>query len=74
MEDININHRINLKKIEKAVKEILEAIGKNPSREGLREPPKRVAKMYAEIFSGLQEDERNHVEIVFEETNEEIVL
>ena len=74
MEDININHRINLKKIEKAVKEILEAIGENPSREGLRETPKRVAKMYAEIFSGLQEDHRTHLEKVFEESHEEIVL
>lgn len=42
------------KKIEKAVREILIAIGENPDREGLIETPKRVAKMYEEVFQGIQ--------------------
>lgn len=41
-------------KIENAVRMILEAIGENPNREGLIETPKRVAKMYAEVFEGIQ--------------------
>ena len=42
------------KKIENAVREILIAIGENPDREGLIETPKRVAKMYEEVFEGIQ--------------------
>lgn len=41
-------------KIERAVKEILEAIGEDPQREGLKETPKRVARMYEEVFAGIQ--------------------
>ena len=44
------------KRIEAAVTEILLAVGENPDREGLKETPKRVAKMYEEIFSGLHDD------------------
>jgi GTP cyclohydrolase I len=46
---------IDKKKIEKAVKMIIEAIGENPNREGLRETPKRVADAYEEIFGGYKE-------------------
>lgn len=46
---------VNQKKIEWHVREILKLIGEDPDREGLKETPKRVAKMYAEIFSGLEE-------------------
>ena len=45
------------KRIEAAVRELLAAIGENPDRDGLRETPRRVAEMYEEIFSGLEEDE-----------------
>ena len=45
--------KINNKKIEKAIKNILKAIGEDPKREGLIETPKRIAKMYEEIFSGI---------------------
>ena len=41
------------KKIENAVRDILEAIGEDPQREGLKETPARVARMYEEVFSGL---------------------
>lgn len=63
------------KKIENAVRDILEAIGENPDREGLIDTPKRIAKMYEEIFSGLSEDESKHLDVVFPEDNHsELVL
>ncbi|RKD21562.1 GTP cyclohydrolase I [Caminicella sporogenes DSM 14501] len=62
-------------RIERAVREILEAIGENPEREGLKDTPKRIARMYEEIFSGLNEDPGKHLEIYFqEEKHEELVL
>lgn len=62
-------------RIEKAVREILIAIGENPDREGLVDTPKRIANMYEEIFSGLSEDPEKHLEIYFEkEKYEELVL
>lgn len=62
-------------RIEKAVREILEAIGEDADREGLRDTPRRIAKMYEEIFAGLTEDPRKHLEIYFQdETHEELVL
>lgn len=70
----NIQKNIDLQKIEKAVRDILEAIGEDPMREGLEETPKRVAKMYGEVFSGLNEDHRIHLTKIFEESHEEIVL
>lgn len=62
-------------RIEKAVKEILYAIGENPEREGLLDTPRRIAKMYEEIFSGIGQDPEKHLEIYFEnEKYEELVL
>lgn len=62
-------------RIEKAVREILEAIGEDPDREGLQDTPKRIAKMYEEIFAGLNEDPGKHLEIYFQdEKHEELVL
>ena len=62
-------------RIEKAVKEILLAIGEDPNREGLLNTPKRIASMYEEIFAGLEDDPGKHLEIYFEEENhEELVL
>ena len=65
---------MNIKKIEQATTMILEAIGENPEREGLLDTPKRVAKMYAEVFSGLQEDPRDYFNTVFHEQHDEMVL
>lgn len=61
-------------KIKKAVKMILEAIGEDPEREGLTETPDRVARMYNEIFSGLWEDPEAHLEKVFSEQHEEMII
>jgi len=62
-------------RIEKAVREILEAIGEDPDREGLKDTPRRIAKMYEEIFAGLKEDPGKHLEIYFQdERHEELVL
>lgn len=62
-------------KIEKAVRDILEAIGEDPDREGLVGTPDRIARMYEEIFSGISEDPGKHLEVYFQEdTHEELVL
>ncbi|MBP2026374.1 GTP cyclohydrolase I [Acetoanaerobium pronyense] len=62
-------------KIENAVRDILEAIGEDPNREGLLDTPKRIAKMYEEIFSGLHENPKDHLQIFFQEENhEEMVI
>ena len=52
---------MDLERIERAVREILLAVGEDPEREGLEETPARVARMYAEIFSGLQADPKQHL-------------
>jgi GTP cyclohydrolase I len=61
-------------KIKEAVRMILEAIGEDPEREGLIETPDRVARMYNEIFSGLWEDPEAHLEKVFSEQHEEMII
>ena len=65
---------VDLPRIERAVREILAAVGEDPDREGLRETPARVARMYAEMFSGLHEDPRVHVQKFFTEKYDEVVL
>lgn len=64
----------DIDKIEQAVSMILEAIGEDPEREGLRDTPKRVARMYAEVFAGLHEDPSQHLKVQFSEDHEEMVL
>jgi GTP cyclohydrolase IA len=61
-------------RIERAVREILEAIGEDPGRDGLRDTPRRVAKMYADIFSGLHEDPGHYLSLTFEEGHDEMVM
>jgi len=61
-------------KIEKAVRMILEAVGEDPDREGLRETPQRVARMYDEVFSGLRQDPGALLKIFKDEGHEEMVL
>lgn len=67
-------HEVDYKKMEQAVTMILEAIGEDPTREGLLDTPKRVAKMYAEVFEGLHEDPKQYFETVFHENHDEVVL
>ncbi len=65
---------VDLPRIERAVREILIAIGENPDREGLLDTPARVARMYAELFSGLNSNPARHLERAFQEKYDELVL
>jgi GTP cyclohydrolase I len=65
---------INKKRIEKAVKEILLAIGENPNREGIKDTPKRVAEMYSELFAGLHKDPSKEITTFKQEEHEEMVM
>ena len=67
-------HKVDLKTIEQAVRDILTAVGEDPDREGLQETPARVARMYAEMFSGLHDDPRTHLSKVFTEKYDEVVV
>ena len=60
--------------IRRAVREILAAVGEDPDREGLLETPDRVARMYAEIFSGLHTDPAVHLQKTFTQKHDEMVL
>ncbi|MBU4376349.1 MAG: GTP cyclohydrolase I FolE [Candidatus Omnitrophica bacterium] len=62
------------KKIEKAVRMILEAIGENTKRKDLIDTPKRVAEMYEEIFAGIKMDPEKEFEVLFDKEHHEIVL
>lgn len=66
---------IDQPRIEEAVRTILEAIGEDPGREGLKETPQRVARMYADIFSGLTADPEEHLKLFEEpEQHNELVI
>src|SRR6187551_1619371 len=65
---------VDLPRIERAVREILAAVGEDPDREGLIETPARVARMYAEMFNGLAQDPRQHTQKFFTEEYDEVVL
>jgi GTP cyclohydrolase I len=72
--ELPANSEVDLSRIERAVREILAAVGENPDREGLIETPARVARMYAEMFSGLHSDPREHLKKFFKEQYDEVVL
>jgi GTP cyclohydrolase I len=65
---------VDIDRIAHAVREILLAIGEDPDRDGLVETPRRVARMYEEIFSGLREDPGNHLAVMFEADHDEMVM
>lgn len=69
-----VSSGVDKPRIERAVREILFAVGEDPDREGLRETPARVARMYAELFGGLHEDPRIHLRKFFTEKYDEVVL
>ena len=66
--------KIDEKKIEKAVREILSAVGEDIGRDGLKNTPGRVARMYGELLAGMREDPKKHLVSVFNENYDEIVL
>lgn len=66
--------KVDLKRIEVAVRDILEAVGEDPDREGLKDTPERVARMFSELFRGLREEPSKHTEKIFHEDYNEIVL
>jgi len=65
---------MDLDRIERAVREILIAVGEDADREGLRRTPRRVAKMYEELFSGLSKDPAEHLTAAFTERYDELVV
>ena len=68
------NGRVDSVAIQQAVRQLLEAIGENPEREGLVGTPRRIAEMYAEIFAGLNQDPREVLRVGFEEGHDEMVV
>lgn len=68
------NNEVDLKRIEAAVRVILDAVGEDPDREGLLETPARVARMYQEMFAGIKSDPGRHLSKVFVEEYDEIVI
>ncbi len=65
---------VDLAKIEAAARMILEAVGEDPDREGLKDTPARMGRMYAEVFAGMREDPNTVLSTVFTEDYDEIVL
>src|SRR6476619_836036 len=66
--------KVDIPRIEKAVREILLAVGEDPDREGLVKTPNRVARAYGELMAGLRQDPRKHLKTVFHERYDEVVL
>jgi GTP cyclohydrolase I len=67
-------HRVDVPRLEQAVREILIAIGEDPGREGLRGTPGRIARTYEFLFAGLGEDPAYHLKTGFQEDHREMVL
>ena len=65
---------IDTERIERAVRDILEAIGEDPDRDGLVRTPARIAHMYEEIFAGIHEDPSHHLTVTFEANHDEMVM
>ena len=69
-----VRKSVDLGRIESAVRDILIAIGEDPGRDGLVVTPRRVAKMYSEVFSGLHQDPDHHLSVTFEAGHDEMVM
>ena len=65
---------VDLEAIQDAVRKILVAVGEDPDRPGLKETPRRVARMYREMFAGLRADPARHLHVTFPEAYDEMVL
>jgi len=72
--ELEIDGTVDLDRIEKAVREILIAVGEDPDRDGLLETPRRVAKAYAEMFAGLHQEPSEVLGVTFDIDHEELVL
>jgi GTP cyclohydrolase IA len=66
--------KLNQEKIKKAVRDILEAVGEDPDRDGLKDTPRRVAEMYGEIFQGLHKNAKEDLKVGFELGHREMVV
>lgn len=66
--------KFDRERVVRAVREILEAIGDDPDREGLQRTPERVADMYAEIFAGINKDAAREMDVLFDEGHDEMIL
>src|SRR6187200_3156017 len=66
--------KVDIPRIERAVRETLFAVGEDPDREGLLKTPNRVARAYGELMAGLREDPKGHLKTVFTERYDEVVL
>ena len=64
----------DIRRIEAAIREILLAIGEDPERDGLADTPKRVARMYREVFSGLESEPDPHLEKTFDHPHDEMIV
>jgi GTP cyclohydrolase I len=71
---VSDDFEVDLGRIEAAVREILEAIGEDVDRDGLRETPARVARMYAEVCSGIHEEPADHLVTTFDVEHDEMVM
>jgi len=74
IKNLQRKHDMDKKKIKTAVKMILEAIGEDIGREGLRETPERVANMYEEIFSGIKQKPKDFIKLFETEEHDEMVM
>lgn len=65
---------MDLKKIERATRDILISIGEDPKRKDIKDTPRRVANMYEEMLSGMKSDPEKELEVIFEKEHDEIIL
>ncbi len=65
---------VDHERVKALVRELLEAIGEDPNREGLLETPRRVADMYVELFEGIEADPGEHLRVTFEAGHDEMVM
>ena len=72
--DQEISKPVDIERIERAVREILLAVGEDPDREGLKGTPWRVANMYGELLEGMQHEPSEHLQSIFHEKYDEVVL
>jgi GTP cyclohydrolase I len=74
MESLTEPLAVDTERIQRAVVEIFKAIGEDPDREGLRDTPRRIAGMYAEVFSGLAVNPTDYLKVGFEVAHDEMVI